>query len=147
GLLFSAMPIDRARPPFASAPQPPLARCLEEFGKTHALLLGLGAHWDTYPIEFATQGRIIVRAIVGDAQISHWVDSYAWYAPRADGRLYTFIVDSAEIDAEGLRREIGAPAETLNCAALGPGFSTRTIFVYDHATAERLTAWIEQQYR
>jgi len=147
GLLFSAMPVDRARPPFASAPQPPLARCLEEFGKTRALQLGLGAHWDTYPIEFATQGRIIVRAILGDGQISHWVDSYAWYAPRADGRLYTFVVDSAEIDADGLRREIGAPAETLDCAALGPGFSTRTILFYDGAGAERLTARIEQQYR
>lgn len=147
GMLFSAMPIDRTRPPFATAPQPRLARCLEEFGKTRALQLGLGAHWDTYPVEFATSGRIVVRAIVGDAQISHWVDSYAWYAPRADGRLYTFIVDSAEIDGDGLRREIGAPAETLDCAALGPGFSTRTILVYDRAAAERLTAWIEQQYR
>lgn len=147
GLLFSAMPIDRARPPFVPVPQPPLARCLEEFGKTRTLQLGLGAHWDTYPVEFATGGQIVVRAIVGDAQISHWVDSYAWYAPRADGRHYTFIVDSPEIDADGLSREIGAPAETLDCAGLGPGFSARTIFVYDRAAAVRLTAWIEQQYR
>ena len=147
GLLFSAMPIDRARPPFAPAPQPPLARCLEEFGKSRALRLGLGAHWDTYPIEFATQGRVVLRAIVGIAQISHWVDSYAWYGPRADGGLYTFIVDSEEIDPDGLAREIGAPSETLACSALGPGFSTRTIFVYDRLLAARLTAWIEDQYR
>jgi hypothetical protein len=147
GLLFSLMPIDGARPPFTPAPQPPLARCLEEFGKTRALRLGLGAHWDTYPIEFATEGRVLVRAIVGIAQISHWVDSYAWYGPRGDGGLYTFIVKSEEIDTDGLTREIGAPSETLACSALGPGFSTRTILVYDRLEAERLTAWIEDQYR
>jgi hypothetical protein len=147
GLLLSVMPVDRARPPFAPAPKPPLARCLEEFGKTRALQWGLGVHWDTYPVEFATAGRITVRAIVGAAQISHWVDSYAWYAPRAGGRLYTFVVDSAEIDTNGLKRDIGAPVETLDCAALGPGFSSRTIFFYDRAAAERLTAQVENQYR
>jgi hypothetical protein len=146
GLLFSFMPIDRVQPPFAPAPQPALARCLEEFGKTRALRLGLGAHWDTYPVEFATEGRIVVRAVVGIAQISHWVDSYAWYAPRADGGLYTFIVDSEEIDTEGLARNIGTPSEMLACSTLGPGFSTRTILVYDRLGAERLTAWIEDQY-
>jgi hypothetical protein len=147
GLLFSFLPIDRVQPPFAPAPQPPLARCLQEFGKTRALRLGLGAHWDTYPVEFATEGRIVVRAVAGIAQISHWVDSYAWYGPRMDGGLYTFIVESEEIDTDGLAREIGPPLETLACSALGPGFSTRTILVYDRLRAERLTAWIEDQYR
>jgi hypothetical protein len=147
GLLLSAMPLDFARPPFARAPEPPLVRCLEEFGKSRDLRLGLGAHWDSYPVEFATQGRIVVRAIVGDAEISHWVDSYAWYAPPADGRLYTFVIDGDEIDAEGLRQAIGAPAEVLDCAGLGSGFSKRKIFFYDRAAAARLTTRMADQYR
>ena len=146
GLLLSTMPVDRSQPPFAPAVEPPLARCLETFGKTRDLGLGLGAHWDTYPIEFATGGRVVVRAITGDAKISHWVDSYAWYAPRDDGRQYTFVVLGEEVEGAALSRAVGPPTERLDCASLGPGFSTRIVFVYDQAGAARLTARIADQF-
>src|SRR6185503_15505465 len=54
------VPIDLAAPPFARAPTLALARCLESFGRDRDLALGLGSYWDTYPVTFATGGKIQV---------------------------------------------------------------------------------------
>lgn len=147
GLLLSAAPVNVSAPPFQRAPKPPLVRCLEEFGKTRDLRLGLGSHLDTYPVEFLSEGRIVVRSIAGAAELSHWTNSNEWYAPRTDGRLFTFVITSEYIDERGLRERVGDPAEVLDCASLGRGFSDREIFYYDHSGAERLTARINEQYR
>jgi hypothetical protein len=146
-LLLSAEPLDFSAPPFQRGPKPPLVKCLEEFAKTRNLQLGLGSHWETYPVEFWSEGQIIVRAIFGDARISHWINDYEWYAPRHDGRLFTFIIDGTYLDEAALREKIGNPVEVLDCAAFGHGFSDRRILYYDRAGAERLTARITGQYQ
>jgi hypothetical protein len=145
-LVMSIVPLDPTAPPFGRAPKPPLVNCLEEFAKSRDLRLGLSSHWETYPVDFWSNGQIIVRTISGDARISHWIDNYQWYAPRTDGLLFTFIIDSMYIDEPALRERIGAPAEVLDCGTLGRGFSNRRILYYDHAGAERLTARITSQY-
>jgi len=146
-LLLSAVPLDFSAPPFERAPKPPLVKCLEEFSKTRDLRLGLGSHWDTYPAEFSTDGRIVVRTMYGDARISHWINDYEWYAPRTDGRLFTFVIDGAYLDQAALRERVGDPAEVLDCSALGPGFTDRRILYYDRAGAQRLTERITEQYQ
>jgi hypothetical protein len=144
--LLSAVPIDISEPPFERASKPPLVKCLEEFGKTRDLRLGLGSHWETYPVEFSSHGRIVVRAIDGAADIAHWINDSEWYAPRNDGQLFTFVITSIYVDTPGLREKIGDPAEVLDCASLGRSFSDRVILYYDPPGARRLTARISEQY-
>ena len=147
GLLLSNMPVDAAAPPFRRLAKPPLVSCLEEFGQSRDLRLGLGSHWETYPVEFLSKGRLTVLSIGPAGQISHWVNNIDWYAPRPDGGLFTFIIADGYLDEPGLRENIGAPSEVLNCASLGRGSGDGRILYYDGAAAERLTAWIHQQYR
>ena len=147
GLVLSAMPVDGSAPPFRRLAKPPLVRCLEEFGKSRDLRLGLGSHWETYPVDFLSDGRIAVLNITQAGQISHWINNIEWYAPRPDGRLFTFIIGNRYLDEAGLHGNIGGPTEVLSCADLGPGFSNRRILYYDGPAAERLTAWVHQQYR
>jgi hypothetical protein len=146
GALLSAMPIDFSAPPFRRLSSPPLIRCLEEFGKTHDLRLGLASHWETYPIDIFSEGRILVRAIKRDGLLSHWDNNIEWYAPAA-GKLFTFVVASPELDEPGLRQRMGDPTEVLTCGSLGPGFGEREILYYDRAAAIRLTGSITEQYR
>jgi len=147
GLLLSAMPVDGSAPPFRHLAEPPLVRCLEEFGKSRDLRLGLGSHWETYPVDFLSEGRITVLNFIQAGQISHWINNTEWYAPRPDGRLFTFIIGNRYLDEPGLRENIGGPTEVLSCAGLGRGFSNRRILYYDGPAAERLTAWVHQQYQ
>jgi hypothetical protein len=146
GALLSAMPIDFSGPPFRRLSSPPLIHCLEEFGKTRDLRLGLASHWETYPVDLLSRDRILVRTITQDGRIWHWVDNIEWYAPAA-GKLFTFVIVSPDIDEISLRQRVGPPTQTLGCASLGPGFGAREILYYDAAAAARLTAWISEQYR
>ena len=145
-LILSVVPIDLSAPPFEHAPTPPLVKCLEEFGKSRTLRLGLASHWETYPVNFSSHGQIIVRTIAGSAKIEHWIDNYEWYAPRKDGQPFTFVIPSIYVDTDELRDKIGDPTEVLDCASLGPGYSDRKVLYYEGSAAERLTAGITDQY-
>jgi len=141
------VPINLVAPPFARAPTLALARCLEAFGRNRDLALGLGNYWDTYPVNFASGGKIQVLTMNGTVAARHWANDLAWYAPRGDGRQFTFIIMSSEWpDHEALRAAYGPPAEVLECARLGPGYGNRVIWAYDRAGAERLTALVTQAY-
>ena len=71
----------------------------------------------------------------------------AWYAPRSDGRRFTFIIMSGQWpDQEALRATYGPPAEVLECARLGPDYGDRVIWAYNRPGAERLTALVNQAY-
>lgn len=147
GFLLSAMPVDVSAPPFRRLATPPFVRCLEEVGKSKNLQLGLGSHWETYPVEFLSEGRFTILSITRAGKIWHWVNNIEWYAPRPNGRLFTFIISDRYLDEPGLRENVGDPTEVISCASLGRGFSSRRILYYDGPAAERLTAWIGQQYQ
>jgi hypothetical protein len=147
GLLLSNMPVDVSAPPFRRLPKPRLVSCLEEFGKSRDLRLGLGSHWETYPVEFLSKGRFTILTVRPAGQIWHWINDIEWYAPRPDGRPFTFIISDQYLDEPGLRENIGDPTEVLSCARLGRGLSSQRILYYDGPAAERLTAWIHQQYQ
>jgi hypothetical protein len=147
GLLLSNMPVDVSAPPFRRLPKPRLVSCLEEFGKSRDLRLGLGSHWETYPVEFLSKGRFTILTVRPAGQIWHWINNFEWYAPRPDGRPFTFIISDQYLDEPGLRENIGDPTEVLSCARLGRGLSSQRILYYDGPAAERLTAWIHQQYQ
>ena len=135
------VPINLAAPPFVRAPTLALARCLETLGRERELALGLGRFWDTYPVLFASGGKIRVLTMNGTVPARHWANDLAWYAPRGDGRRFTFIIMSNQWpDHEALRAAYGLPAEVLECARLGPGYGDSVIWAYDRAGAERLTA-------
>src|SRR5262249_55874385 len=92
--------------------------------------------------------RIRVRTIDGVDPARHWANDLEWYAPRADGRRFSFIIMFDEWpDQAALRARYGTPAEVLDCARLGPGYGDRVIWAYDRAGAERLTALVNQRYR
>ena len=146
GLLLCAMPVDASAPPFKRLAKPPLVKCLEEFGQTRDLRRGLGSHWETYPVEFLSEHRIVVLSALEAAQISHWANNVEWYAPQADGRPFTFVISDPFLHEAELREEIGAPTEVLDCSSLGPGFGVGRILYYAGSAAERLTASIHYQY-
>ena len=98
-------------------------------------------------MNFASGGKIQVLTMNGTVAARHWANDLAWYAPRGDGRQFTFIIMSSEWpDHEALRAAYGPPAEVLECARLGPGYGNRVIWAYDRAGAERLTALVSQAY-
>jgi len=141
------VPINLAAPPFVRAPTLALARCLETLGRERELALGLGRFWDTYPVLFASGGKIRVLTMNGTVPARHWANDLAWYAPRGDGRRFTFIIMSNQWpDHEALRAAYGLPAEVLECARLGPGYGDRVIWAYDRPGAERLTAVVGSAY-
>lgn len=144
--ILSAVPIDVSAPPFRPLPKPSLVKCLEEYGESKDLRLGLGSYWETYPIDFFSEHRIVVRSVLAAGQIVQWVNNFNWYAPGSDGRLFTFVISDPYLDEAGLRGRIGDPTETLKCSELGPAFGTGEILYYDASAAERLTGWIHEQY-
>ena len=107
----------------------------------------MGNYWDTYPVTFASGGRIQVLTMDGTVPVRHWANDLAWYAPRGDGRRFTFVIMSDQWpDHEAMRAAYGPPAEVLDCARLGPGYGDRVIWAYDRPGAERLTAFVTEAF-
>jgi hypothetical protein len=144
GLAALLVPLPASLP--VAIPPPPLVRCLERLAETHAMAVGLGFHWDTYPVTLLAARPIRVLSIDSDGSIRHWGDNLTWFAPDPGRPPFSFVVLSADLDEAAVRARYGAPDAVLDCAALGPGFGSQRILWYDAAGAARVTAAVTAQY-
>jgi hypothetical protein len=145
GLAGLLVPLPASLP--AAIPLPPLARCLDRLAETRAMGMGLGYHWDTYPVNLLAARPVRVLSITFDGKIRHWGDNLAWFAPDPGRPPFSFVVLGPDLDEAAVRARYGVPDAVLDCAALGPGFGDRRILWYDSAGAARITASVAAQYR